>query len=1030
MVFPFSDDTANGFGNGAYLFPASFVQEKWRELDQCKPECLPHTIASALRLRGKLDMSALLRSNAALALRHETLRTHFVTVKGHLQQCVVPSLTIPLPLIDLRSLKKDVRDSLILQIAQDEAQHPFDLAYGPLIRTTLLWLDDEEYLLLLTLHRSIADAWSVSIWFHELTVLYISFTTGKLSPLPELPIQYADYAAWQREWLGEERLEQELAYWRKCLSGAPTVLNLPTDHPRPSIQTYRSTYYRFNVPSPLAVALDALAQKIGVTRFMLLLAAFQLLLSRLTGQDDVLVGTSIAGRTLIELEGLIGCFANTLLLRCKVKTDATFNELLEQVREVALEAYEHQELPFDLLVDALGTEHCLPVVQAFFAFQDRPPDMFSTENSILQFIHADIDTNTMPFDLTLSFSEGTEQAPGLSGEMIYHPELFEQATIAHWAKQLRMLLECIVIDPQQPLSVLLSFSETELQRTLDRWRVLTNIWAQVLKIESPDIHTNFFEAGGDSILSLLVVTKAREAGLVLTPKQIFQHQTIAELAKVAGTALSGIAGQEAEEGLVPLTPIQHWFFDQKLLDPHHWNQTVLLEITDPLINPRLLEQACQCLITHHSALALRFKRSAQGWEQYSIRMETSPADIVRFVDLSSVPVAEQEATFAEEATRAQASLNLTDGPLLRFVYFVMGDGPIRLLIAIHHLAVDGVSWRILLEDLQTACQQLLRHEPMQLPYKTTSFKAWAERLQAYARSQEVHQQAMYWLVNDRRNVPSLPVDFVVDRSVNIEAVASSVTMGLSMAETNALLHEVAKAYHTQIHEILLTALALACIPWTGNRCLLVDMEGHGREAIAEDVDLSRTVGWFTTIFPVLLDLRTVPSDREPGNAIKTIKEQIRGIPQNGIGYGLLRYLGDATKLQATLQNMSPAAISFNYLGQFDPLPEDQAGSLFRLTNGSCGPAHSLRGRRRYMLDVSGIIVQGRFHIEWKYCTQLHRLETIETLAQRYIEALRGLIEHCKTSVGGGYTPSDFSGSNLNQAKLDKIMAKIRSNKQA
>src|SRR5581483_1449470 len=614
---------------------------------------------------------------------------------------------------------------------------------------------------------------------------------GKPSPLPELPIQYADYAAWQREWLQEERLEQELAYWRKRLSGVPTVLNLPVDHPRSNTQTYRSAYYHFNLPSPLVMALDALAQKMGVTRFMLLLAVFQLLLSRLTGQDDILVGTASASRTQIELEGLIGCFANTLLLRCNVATNATFRELLKQVQEIALEAYEHQELPFDLLVNTLSTEHCSPVVQAFFALQDRLPDVFSTGNAPLQFVHTDMDTNTMPFDLMLSFAEETGEAPGLSGTITYHPDLFEQATIAHWVHQLQILLDCVTIDPQLPLSVLLSSGEAELQRLLDSWRILTQVWAQVLKIPSPDIYTNFFEAGGVSILSLLVVTKAREAGLVLTPKQIFQHPTIAELAKVAGTALSGVAGQQAEEGLVPLIPIQQWFFDQNLLDPHHWNQAVLLYITDPLISPQLLEQACQCLITHHSALALRFKRSAQGWEQYSIHVETSSADIVRFVDLSRVPLAEQESTFVEEATRAQASLNLTAGPLIRCIHFAMGDGPGRLLMVIHHLVVDGVSWRILLEDLQTVCQQLLRYEPAQLPYRTTSFKAWAERLQAYASSQEMHQQVMYWLANDRRDVPLLPVDFVVDRSVNIEAVASSVTVELSVAETNALLHEAA-----------------------------------------------------------------------------------------------------------------------------------------------------------------------------------------------------------------------------------------------
>ncbi|HLG62384.1 MAG TPA: condensation domain-containing protein [Ktedonosporobacter sp.] len=1029
MALPLSDDSTNESGNGAYLFLASFVQEKWGKLDRAQPEYLAHNTTSVLRFQGKLDLSALLHSNAALVSRHETLRTHFVTLHGSFQQCVVPNLTIPLPLIDLRMLKRDERAALIQPIAQDEAWYPFKLEHGPLIRTTLLWLDDEEYLLLLTLHRSIADAWSVGIWSRELNTFYTSFATGTPLLLPEFPIQYADYAAWQREWLQEERLEQELTYWKNRLSAVSSVLNLPTDHSRPALQHYRSSHYRFNLPSPLVTALDALAQKRGVSRFMPLLAAFQLLLARLMEQDNILIGTATTGRTQIELEGLIGCFANTLLLRCKIATEATFDELLQQVQDIVLEAYEHQELPFDLLADALQASCHSPLPQVFFDFQERAPALSPNSDAAFQFVNMDLDTNTMPYDLMLSFFEETEQGLGLVGRITYQTDLFEQATIVRWTKQLLLLLECVAVDPQQPLSVLLSPDETELQGLLERWRILAHIWAQVLKIEPPDVHTNFFEAGGDSILSLLVVTKAREAGLLLTPKQIFEHQTIAELAKVAGTAIAGKIRAEAEEGQVPLTPIQHWFFDQQLPEPHHWNQTVLLKIIEPLITPQILEHACAYLINYHGALSLRFKHTPQGWEQYSMRPETSATDIVRFVDLSRVSEAEQNNTFAEEAARAQASLNLTEGPLLRFVYFAMGGGSSRLLITIHHLAVDVVSWRILLEDLQTACQQLLRREPIQIPYKTTSFKAWAEHLSAYARSQEIRQQAAYWLAEDRHSVPSLPTDFAGDRSVNIEAIASSVTMELNAAETDALLHEVAKAYHTQIQEILLTALVLACIPWTGSRCLLVDVEGHGREAVVEDVDLSRTIGWFTAIFPVLLDLRAMPALHDRGNVIKAIKEQIRNIPQNGIGYGLLRYLSEDTDLQSALQNMPQAEISFNYLGQFDSRAEDQPGSLFSQTNESCGPAHSLRSRRKYMLDVNGAVTHGRFHIEWTYCPQLHHRETVEMLARRYIEMLQELIAHCKTATVGEYTPSDFSGSNLNQAKLDKIMAKIRSNKQ-
>jgi non-ribosomal peptide synthase protein (TIGR01720 family) len=1030
-----------GNAKGGYLFPTSYAQERMWFLARREPG--RYNALSTLEAQGGLNLPALVRSISALARRHETLRTSFVNTEGCLLQFIAPDLVIPLPVVDLKALSKDEQAISIQQVERDEARHLLDLAHGPLIRTTLLRLGPEEHVLLLLLHRGIADAWSVSILVNELNALYASFAEGRSSSLRELPIQYADYAAWQREWLQGEVLEQELAYWKERLDGAPPVLELPTDHPRRVDRTgariFDGASYHFALPTNLTKELQSLGRKKGATLFMTLLAAFQVLLARLAGRQDIVVGTSTAGRTQIELEGLVGLFANTLVLRCGVSPNSTFDELLEQVRDVALEAYEHQELPFDRTVQALqpeGSSNYHPIVQVLFAFQNTPPASFAPESPLLQLIHTDMGMDAERFDLVLSMWENAGEEGALNGELKYDEDLFESATIARWAKHLQLLLECIAADPSQPLSLLLSLEEAELQQLLDRWSILADIWAQVLRIERPDIHTNFFEAGGDSILSLLIIARAREAGLALTPRDIFQHQTIAELAKVALASASTADEQETGGGPVPLTPIQRWFFEQHLPDPHHWNQSMLLEVADPRISPQFLGRAVAHLLAHHGALTLHFRRGAQDWEQYSAGGESHAEDPVRFVDLGAIQPNERERAFAEEATRAQASLNLAEGPLLRTVYFALGERPGRLLVVVHHLIVDTVSWRILLQDLQTACQQLLHSDAVQLPQRTSSFKTWAERLQAYARSGEVRQQAAYWLAEERRRVPSLPVDFgglPSDPALNTEAAASSVEMSLSPSETDALLHEVPRAYHTQINEVLLTALVLACAPWTGRRRLLVDVEGHGREIVAEGMDLSRTVGWFTTIFPVLLDLESVPISAGLGSAIKAIKEQVRGIPQNGIGYGLLRYLGDEAEVRSKLQEMPRAEMSFNYLGQFDPLSEDPAHGLFYPVQETGGPVHSLRGRRSYMLDVSCIVAQGRFHVEWRYCTGLHSLETIETLARRYVEMLRALIEHCRAPEAGGahpYTPSDFSGAGLNQAKLDKIMAKIRSNKQS
>ncbi len=553
-------------------------------------------------------------------------------------------------------------------------------------------------------------------------------------------------------------------------------------------------------------------------------------------------------------------------------------------------------------------------------------------------------------------------------------------------------------------------------------KILADAWMRVLGIERIDIHTNFFEAGGDSILSLLVIARVREAGLVLTPKQMFQHQSIAELARVAVPTSLAPGEQETVDGEIPLTPIQQWFFSQGLPNPHHWNQSVLLTVSNPLLSRQRLEQAIAHIVEHHSALLFRFTHRNQQWEQHSRSGEGESNKIVRFLDLSALQAGERERAFTEAAAQAQASLNLENGPLMRAVHVALGEQPQRLLLVVHHLVMDSVSWRILLEDLQTACLQIVQGRQVQLPYRTASFKTWAQGMHTYARSQEVRAEASYWLAEKRHRILPLPVDFAPEKSVNREFATDSVQAHLSVEETDALLHEAASAYHTQIHELLLAALLLACAPWTGRRLLLVDVEGHGREAVIEGIDISRTVGWFTSMFPVLLDLETGPGGAEPGNVIKAVKEQVRGIPRNGIGYGLLRYMSDEAEIRAALQALPQAEISFNYLGQFGTLLADDA--FFRVTDETSGPTHDRTGQRSHLLEVNGLVAHGRFSVIWKYCTRLHRLETIEGLARRYIETLRALVEHCRTSAGG-YTPSDFSGSGLNQAKLDKIMAKIR-----
>jgi amino acid adenylation domain-containing protein/non-ribosomal peptide synthase protein (TIGR01720 family) len=1515
----------------------SFAQARLWFLEQLEPGSSAYNIPSAVRLTGSLHVAVLEQSLNEIVQRHEVLRTTFAVVSGEPIQVIAPVLALTIPRVDLRNLPEAQQEAQVERLATEEAQQPFDLAKGPLLRATLLHLDEAEHVLLLTMHHIVSDGWSMGVLIRELAALYEAFSTGKPSPLPELPIQYADFAHWQRQWLQGEVLTAQLSYWQQQLTGAPALLELPTDRPRPAVQTFRGATQFLALPEPLSQKLKTLSQRSGVTLFMTLLAAFQTLLYRYTGQEDICIGSPIANRNRSETEELIGFFVNTLVLRADMSENPSFQELLSRVREVTLGAYAHQDLPFEQLVEALQPERNLshqPLFQVMFALQNAPMPALELPNLTLSSL--EIESGTAKFDLTLSM-EDTEQ--GLVGSLEYNTDLFHGTTISRMLGHFQTLLEGIVAEPEQRLSDLPLLTQPERQQLLVEWNgtqaaypkdvcihqlfeaqvdrtpeavavvfenqqltygelnrranqvahhlrslgvspddlvgicverslelvvgllgilkagaayvpldpgypierlafmledalvpvlltqqrlvdrlpkhgakticldadwrtiaqkgtenpsrnvkadnlayviytsgstgkpkgvqiehqgllnlvfwhqrafslspadratqiagpafdaavwelwpyltagasiyianeetrispvplrdwliasaititflptplaesvlsldwpsnialrtlltggdklhnypspslpfklvnnygptentvvttsggissrelidrtptigrpiantqvylldknlqpvpigipgeiyvggaglargylnhpdltalafisnpfsntpsrrlyktgdlarylpegnieflgrlddqvkirgfrielgeieavlgqhpavaetvvvvredipgnkrlvaylvtkeslapsmqelhrflkqqlpeymvpsafvlldalpltangkvdrlalpapdttrpelagtyvapqssveeLLAGIWTDVLGLEKVGIHDNFFELGGDSILSIQIVARANQAGLRLTPKQLFGHQTIAELATVAGTTSVFQAEQGLVTGEVPLTPIQQWFFEQEFAEPHHWNQATLLKVP-PTLDLVLLQRVVQQLLIHHDALRLRFVRSASGWQQENAFPDE--AFSCTRVDLSSLPKGEQAPAIEATASELQASLNLELGPIVRVALFDLGSNqPNRLLFVIHHLAVDGVSWRILLEDFQTGYQQLSREGVMKLPPKTTSFQNWAQCLTEYAQSPALEQELDYWLDSSRSAVAPLPVDYLAGKEANTVASACNVSVSLSAEETRALLQEVPKAYHTQINDVLLTSMVQAFAQWTGTRCLLVNLEGHGREEILEAVDLSRTVGWFTTIFPVVLELQA----DAPGEALKSVKEQLRRIPNRGIGYGLLRYLKKDAAIIEKLRALPQAEVSFNYLGQFDRVLSPDG--LFELAKESSGSEHSQRSIRSHLLEVNGSIVEGQLQLNWTYSSNLHQQRTIEGVAQNFVATLRSLITHCQSPEIGGYTPSDFPEINLNQEKLDEVLAEI------
>jgi amino acid adenylation domain-containing protein/non-ribosomal peptide synthase protein (TIGR01720 family) len=541
-------------------------------------------------------------------------------------------------------------------------------------------------------------------------------------------------------------------------------------------------------------------------------------------------------------------------------------------------------------------------------------------------------------------------------------------------------------------------------------KILADIWSQVLRIEKVGSHDNFIELGGDSILCIQIVARANQAGLRLKPRQIFEHQTIAELAAVAGEA----SCIEAEQGLVTgqaaLTPIQHWFFNQELAEPNHWNLNVLLSVPADL-DINALERAIKSLAQHHDALRLQYSQHPTGWQQVIGEAEIPFG--LQNEDLSSQAETEYDKRIEQVRADLQSTPNLETGDLLRAVYFNLGDvRPGRLLIMIHHLAVDGLSWGILIEDLETAYDQICQGQSISLPAKTTSFKQWSTELTTYARSAKLRSELDFWLNLVEKPVTVLPLDFRGTSEMPTHASSNTFSAALSVDATQALIQNVPSVYNTQMNDVLLTALIQVLSDWTGGDCFGVDMEGHGREDIIADVDISRTVGWFTTIFPVVL---TLEQNLNPGAALSRIKEQLRRIPDHGIGFGLLRYLAQNTNARS-LRKFS-ADILFNYLGQLERMVPQS--SLFQLAQPLIG-SFGNQNKRSHRFNVNTYILNEQLHVDWVYSTEQYHANTVQNLADAYVRSVETIVDHCASAEAGGYTPSDFPLADLNEDKLSKL----------
>ena len=462
--------------------PLSFAQQRLWFLHELEPSSSFYNVPVAVRLRGHLQIDAMQRTLNEIVRRHESLRTSFPTVDAQPVQSIAPALVLDLPLLDLSTLREEEREHEAQRRATEEARLPFNLATGPLIRASLVRLGAEDHVLLVTMHHIVSDGWSMGVLIKEVGALYRAFIENEPSPLAELPVQYADFAVWQRRWLAGEVFETHLRYWRRQLGGELPVLNLPTDKPRPEVQSFRGSSQSLQLPVPVAAALNALSKREGVTLFMLLLAAFKALLSRYTEQSDIVIGSPIANRNRVELEGLIGFFVNTLALRTDLSGNPTFRELVRRVRAVALEAYAHQDMPFEQLVEQMHPERTMsrnPLFQVMFQMENTPKEELPLPGLVLSPV--EVERVTTQFDLSFDVMENEE---GLVVVAEYSTDLFNEATISSMLRRWRILLEGIIANPETRLDELPLVTDAEREQLLE--------W---LERDAPRISGGTFAAG-------------------------------------------------------------------------------------------------------------------------------------------------------------------------------------------------------------------------------------------------------------------------------------------------------------------------------------------------------------------------------------------------------------------------------------------------------------------------------------------------------------------------------------------------------
>ncbi len=931
------------------LLPLSFSQQRLWFLDQLEGQSPHYNMPKALQLSGPLNIEALEQAINQIIYRHEVLRTTFQTVNREPVQVIAAATPLNLQVIALQTLSAEVRSQRVQQITREATCLPFNLAGEPknlslssgLIRVRLLKLSSASHLLLVVFHHIVFDGWSVGVFMRELSVLYGDFCAGRAPSLPELPIQYADFAYWQRQYLSTERRDRQTHYWKRQLAGAPVLLDLPIDYPRPQTQSYRGNVVPFHLTADLTRSLKILSQRSKTTLFITLLSAFFVLLYRISRENDIVVGSPVAGRTHQELEPLIGFFSNTLPLRANLDGSPTFLELLSQIRQTTLDAYAHQDLPFEKLVETINPRRSLshhPLFQVMFALQNAASESFSLDE--LSVSPAFIEWNNAKFDLSVSMAESSK---GMRGSWIYSTDLFEAKTVEHMAQQFQILLEALVQTPDQPIDqVSLLSAEKRLQISAAR-----------------SLHRQI--EGLSLAKRSLLEEKLRQRKKSLRDSQT-SDQT--EKKRISSYRNDSLQLSFFQQNL--------WLADRITPGNPAYNRPTNIRFSGAL-DTETLERSLLEIIHRHEILRTYFSMNAQG-EPVQIVSDAQLA--LRQRDLTGLSKLEREAEVNRLAVEeAHFSFDLSQLPLIRANLLQLEAEEHILLLTLHHTIFDGWSMSIFLKELAAYYQALSTGRPLSLPPLPMQYADFARQQRQQLDADKLRSQLAYWRKQLGGTLPTLKLtaDYVRTKELsrNLEGAEYSFVLDKALKARLILL---SNQEQSTLFMTLLAGFKTLLYRYTGEKDITAGVPIAGRN----DIETEDLIGLFINTLVLRTALEETQTFQELLSEVRRAALEAYAHPDIP-----LQKLVETLNLKRELKRSTLFQVLFQYRNLPEPVEQ-----IDNLKIEQCSINSGLA-----MLELS-LEVYDRpdgLTCQFRYRKDLFRAETIQRMGKHFKTLLESIV---------------------------------------